>query len=378
MKAEKPWTAVYDTARAVRVQALRPFGFTERQARFLITVMAHSGSFLERQYCAFAGISRGQNSRAFVARLVDRGYATAITPGSVRRGRIYHVHHKPLYEAIGEPDDRHRKPQAIGRMVQRLMILDGVLADRDCWWMGTERDKRSYFATTRQAGGSAPEYPQIAFGRGPQKTIRYFPDKLPIGVRKRDVDHHVFLYLVTRTLPIDFRMFLLRHAELLRDLHTWTVRVLVPRPFWRAAALYKAALRDELWTPLEPHITDRLEAYFRERQRDGRHITDPSDEYLIKAVRRYGTARFASLYRGWRRMGDRILWAARSTTLRDGRERGWGACEILLLRGQYLQLTGVIDGAQCASRGAKRKSLQVGSPITHPAVDDLSPPLVAP
>ncbi len=222
MKAVEPWTAVYDSARAVRVEALRPFGFTERQARFLVTVMAHSGSFLERQYCTFAGIARGQNSRAFVARLVDRGHATAITHGSVRRGRIYHVHHKPLYEAIGEPDDRHRKSQTIRRMVQRLMILDGVMADRNCWWMGTERDKRSYFATTRQAGRSAPEYPQIAFGSGPQKTIRYFPDKLPIGVRKRDLDHHVFLYLVTRTLPIDFRMFLLRHAELLRDLHTWT------------------------------------------------------------------------------------------------------------------------------------------------------------
>jgi hypothetical protein len=35
--------------------------------------MAHSGSFLERQYCAFAGIARGQNSRDFVAALVARG-----------------------------------------------------------------------------------------------------------------------------------------------------------------------------------------------------------------------------------------------------------------------------------------------------------------
>jgi hypothetical protein len=173
-------------------------------------------------------------------------------------------------------------------------------------------------------------------------------------------------------------MFLLRHAELFRDLHTWTVRVLVPRPFWRAAALYTAALRDELWTPLDPHITDRLETYFRERQQDGGHISDPSDEYLIKAIRRYGTARFASLYRAWRRMGDRLLWAARSTTLRDGRERGWGACEIHLLRRQYLQLTGVIDGARRATRGAKRQSRQVDPPIAHPAVDDLSPPLVAP
>jgi hypothetical protein len=57
---------------------------------------------------------------------------------------------------------------------------------------------------------------------------------------------------------------LLRHAELFRMPHTWMVRVLVPRRFWKAAALYKAAL---LWTPLEPHITDRLEAYLANEQR---------------------------------------------------------------------------------------------------------------
>jgi hypothetical protein len=355
-------SAVYDSARAIRVNALRPFGLTERQARFLVTVMAHSGSFLERQYCAFAGIARGQNSRDFVAGLVARGYAMAVTHGSVRRGRIYHVHHKPLYEAIGEPDDRHRKPQTIGRMVQRLMILDGVLGDRSCWWMTPERDKRSYFATTRKMGLSAWEYPQIEFGSGPKKTIRYFPDKLPIGVQKRDLDHHVFLYLVTRTLPIDFRMFLQRHAELFRTLHSWTVRVLVPRRFWKASVLYRAALRDELWTPIEPHIGDLLETYFRERRETGGHISNPSDEFLIKAFRRYGTARFASLYRAWRRMGDPILRAASSPVLRNERQHGWGACEIQLLRGQYLQLTGLIDRTDRATRGAKQIAGEV-SPL---------------
>ena len=67
-----------------------------------MTVMVHSGCFLERQYCAFTGTVRGQNSREFIARLVARGFARAIEPGPVRRGRLYHVHHKPLYEAIGQ------------------------------------------------------------------------------------------------------------------------------------------------------------------------------------------------------------------------------------------------------------------------------------
>jgi hypothetical protein len=49
-------------------------------------------------------------------------------------------------------NNRHREPQTIGRMVQRLMILDGVLGDRHCWWMGPENGKRTFFSTTRQMG----------------------------------------------------------------------------------------------------------------------------------------------------------------------------------------------------------------------------------
>jgi hypothetical protein len=68
-----------------------------------------------------------------VARLVQRGFARAIEPGPVRRGRLYHVHHKPLYEAIAQPDNRNRRLQSIGRMDERVMILETVLSDRRCW-----------------------------------------------------------------------------------------------------------------------------------------------------------------------------------------------------------------------------------------------------
>jgi len=38
-----------------RVKRVTAFGFTERQAAFLVEVMLHSGFFLGRQYCTFAG-----------------------------------------------------------------------------------------------------------------------------------------------------------------------------------------------------------------------------------------------------------------------------------------------------------------------------------
>ena len=108
-----------DSARPERVNAVAIFGFTERQARFLVRVLVHAGVFLERQYCTFADITHGQKSHDFLAKLVGRGYATAITPGALHRGRLFHVQYKPLYEAIGEPNNRHRKPTELSALNRR-------------------------------------------------------------------------------------------------------------------------------------------------------------------------------------------------------------------------------------------------------------------
>ena len=58
---------------------------------------------------------------------------------------MFHVHYKPLWAAIGEPDNRFRKPTAQGRMIERVMLLDAVLDDRDFTWLGPSTDKRRHF-----------------------------------------------------------------------------------------------------------------------------------------------------------------------------------------------------------------------------------------
>jgi hypothetical protein len=79
----------FDSVQPARVAAVAGFGFTERQARFLVTVMVHSGVFLERQYCAFAGISHGQKSHDFAAKLTAHRFATAIAPGRLHQGACF-------------------------------------------------------------------------------------------------------------------------------------------------------------------------------------------------------------------------------------------------------------------------------------------------
>jgi hypothetical protein len=207
------WTI--DLANAQRMEAIAAFGFSERQARFLLNVLLHSGVFVERQYCSFAGIVHGQKSTDFLKTLVERRFATPIITGKLHRGRMFHVHYKPLWAAIGEPDNRFRKPTAQGRMIERVMLLDAVLDDREFTWLGPSMDKRRHFIRHLGDRLELRDYPHLLFGDGPEKTVRYFPDKLPIGMQPH-ADTHVFVYLVTRPSPMDFRMFLLRHVPLLR------------------------------------------------------------------------------------------------------------------------------------------------------------------
>jgi hypothetical protein len=321
------------------------FRFAERQARFLVNVLVFSGVFLERQYRAFTGLAHGQKTHDFLAKLVNDGYATPITPGALHRGRFYHVQFKPLYEAIGETNNRHRKPASPGRFVERLMLLDAVLADRRYGWLGTEQDKRTYFRESLEKDLPDSWYPHLTFGSGGDKTTRFFPDKMPIGVPLKGERRHVFLYLATRETPADFRVFLLRHADLLKSINEWTIRVLLPRRFRRSAALYRYAVRDAFLRPLSPREVDELDWYFRGRRGELMCPSPDRDLDIPTAAHRFGAGRFEALYRVWLQEGAHALRAMQAPILRDHLQRGWGRVEFAELPHQYLQLTPLVGNS---------------------------------
>src|SRR5207249_5077443 len=88
-----------------RVKAVAEFGFTERQARFLVTVMLHAGVCVPRQYATFAGTAYGHNVTKFFDRLVQRRFAK-VCRCVHNRAELYHVRYQPLYGAIGQPQSR--------------------------------------------------------------------------------------------------------------------------------------------------------------------------------------------------------------------------------------------------------------------------------
>jgi hypothetical protein len=231
------------------------------------------------------------------------------------------VHSKTLYAAIGEPNDRNRKPVTLARAVERLMVLDSVLGDTHLRWLGSEREKVAYFRSATSL--RSKELPHIAFGRGVVKTIRHFPDKLPIGV-SMDGRTHVFVYLVTRSTPVDYRAFLHRHAELLRALPEWEVRLLVPRHLLKATRMYEEASHEELARPLRLDDSAELRWYFRQQDQVDRGGAPEDFRRFRRACRTFRGPRYHVLYRLWKKNGDQPVNATVSPVLEDkiARRRG--------------------------------------------------------
>lgn len=323
-----------DRAQA-RINSLKMgFRFTERQARFLATVLQHSGVFMGRHSAAFAGITHGQKVHDFLERLLAARFATAFRVGHTGRTRLIHVHHKPLYAAIGDPENRNRKPLALGRAIERMMLLDAVLAEREFLWLGTERDKYAHFVMLLQGRLQNDELPRLVFRKdGHDQTVRYFPDKLPIGVEP-ETDRHVFVFLAADGSPMDFRQFLLRHAELLGALRSWTIRVLLPRERADLQDMYEGAVYDQLAHPLPLSSRDEMLASFR-RRRDGlapgRIRMDPP----APSVRIPSGPALTALYRRWLEVGNTVAIEATSSILRDALESRRGAVECVVLPRAY-------------------------------------------
>ena len=226
------------------------------------------------------------------------------------------------------------------------MLLDTVLSHPEMTWLGTERDKLAHFTPLVHHRLRREELPNLTFVSGDKKTVRYFPDKLPIGVGADG--SHVFTYLVNRSAPVDFRAFIHRHGELLRALPTWTIRLLVPNHLIEASSAYESAWREELGTPLRLSTADELRWYFEERRRmeeASSNSTLQGDARFVRAQKAFAAPRFRALYRSWLRHGPSVLDGTVSPVLSDAIARRTGQVESHVLAHQYLHLASLVTTA---------------------------------
>lgn len=324
-----------------RVHAVAAMGFTERQARFLVTVMLHAGVCVPRQYARFCGIVHGQKTRKFFAKLVRLGCATE---HDCRHNRavLYHLQRKALYRAVGEPESRFRRPLTLGHAIQRLMVLDAIVESPELVWLATTDEKLAHLTTLTRIDPA--QLPHVTTARGAEGGVRYFPERLPIGIHP--AGRGVLIYVITTAFLDDFRVFLQRHAAVLRALPVWTLRIVVPPHLEVVERLVREAVESQLLTPLPDEVIDEMRWYFEQaRAHPAPTRAGPLvdlDERFYRDRTAFAGPRFRVLYRLWREEGESVLTKVGMRALTTAVTSGSGRIEILSSGHRYRHLSPLV------------------------------------
>jgi hypothetical protein len=335
-----------------RIQAVADYGFTERQARFLVLVMRHAGLCVKRQYAVFAGIANGgEKCNAFFEKLVRRGYAVA-SACVHNRALLYHVHHKPLYHAIGDPESRYRRAVPARRAAERLMRLDMALMSPDLDWLNTRSEKVAYLkAWTAPESSEHPVETKVQDGAD---LANQFPGTFPIGIDP--TGQLLLLYLATVPWTDDFRTFLAGHTALLRVTPAWTLRLVFPQPLHRAYTDYATVVHEELESPLQADTLYDLKRYFFHRRRGTDLSTIPEQlrAFLDRCAQVFAGSRFALLYRRWLTEDDAALTAV-SPLIAEALASGRAQVECVVLPHTYQHLSPLVSHRRTRRRGVEER-----------------------
>ncbi len=279
-------------------------GFTERQARFLVLVARHAGVCVMRQYSAFGGVVFGHTTRRFFSTLDRLGWVSTYDCAR-KRARIYHVRHRELYDAIGDPESRLRRPPTVPRALERIMLLDVILREPDLVWLATPEEKMAQVSMSTSITPDA--MPQMAAPQGSYEPVRYFPDHAPIGVHRDG--RWVVVCLLTQDGKRELRTFLERHIPFLAGLSTWTLRVAIPAhmaPY--GTRLVEEAVKGLRWR-FEGQFRDDVVWYFEQRRSGGNPDSVPdNDERARRArLRQFSGIGFSALYPLWLAHGSDVF-----------------------------------------------------------------------
>jgi hypothetical protein len=334
-----------------RVHAVAKLGFTERQARFLTTVMLHGGICVRRQYARFAGTAYGHKVNVFFDKLVRRGHV--VTCDCVHnRAKLYHVHDRALYRVIGAANSRYRRPVAARAVFDRLMRLDAVIEYPELEWLPTEDEKLAFFA---DAALSCPvdrlRHVMVGGGPGPQRRVRVFSDDVLIGVEP--TGRVVFLYLVTTPFTDAVRPCLQRSGDVLRTIPAWTLKLLFPVRFSNSIDAFVAVARDELATPLRTAVVDQLRGYFEQLRSGAKSQTSAFDPCFRQLQETFSASRFRVLYRRWLTDGETAFETASSPAIGDAIACGAGRIEWTVLPIQYEHLSPLASLVRPRPRGVE-------------------------
>jgi hypothetical protein len=284
------------------LEALRVFGYTEPEARFLYIVATHSGYFVARQFLAFADTQWGKRTTNFWNKLHTQNHAR--TEHFPKSGTVYHLFSRRLYRQINRENIRNRREHEIEFIQRRIAILDFVLLNPGFQYLETEPEKISFFCDQLKVLKHFLPSKIYHGQRTSPPTVRYFVDKLPMFLGGGTSSTVVtFTYIQG---PEAHLTGFVRHLEaylpLFRQLSEFRFLYLarVDSHFERA----KERFNSLVGIPLGSDASADLLRYFQVRKawELGQYtsITEADLIYRNQAKTRFVGQRFEHLYRGWK------------------------------------------------------------------------------
>jgi hypothetical protein len=291
--------------------------YTPREAQFLQMAALHSGYFLRRQYMRFAHAGSGGAVDRFTRKVLAHGHARLSR--SCTKARLFHLCSKGFYGALGEEDNRNRRPREPFTIRQKLMGLDYVLEHGSAQFFPTERSRVGLFA---DRGIPADIMPARFFaGRNGDRTRRPFVDKQPICLMPQSGDLVHFAYIDEGVLSTaGFETWMAHYAPLFRALRSFVIVYVAGSPtfFGPARRRFDTAFGPRLFATDGPSIS-QLTAYFQDRrsveQKDFAALGRVGMDRFRAAHHRLNNAETSVLYQRWLAEGDTVLRDAAPVSL---------------------------------------------------------------
>ena len=272
-----------------RIGAIEHLGYTRREAEFVVLAALHSGYFLRRQFAP-----RGKVDDAFCRKLLINGHGKVVH--TANQTQVYHISGKPLFRALNQVDNRHRRSHESFYVRNKLMLLDYVLGTgQGPDFLATEEDKVDYFCKIRGLDHSVLPLRNYA-GRDGSKTTRYFVDKFPVRV-DRGTESVSFGYVDDGISRAGFRTWLTQIEPLIRVLGSAEI------VFVSASVGAIEPARKEFARRFSG-ASGSLEAYFQMRQEiEARGLGGRSQEALDRYrnwQRQYAGGPYNEQYAAWK------------------------------------------------------------------------------
>ena len=287
----------------IHTEALRYFGYTEEESRFLYLVATHSGYFTCQQFLQFIKTKPGKRSVAFARKVLEKKHATS--KEYIRHGRVFHLFSRNLYEAIGRENVRFRRVHSTEYIRTRLIALDFILRNQDFTYLESEEQKLAFFCTQMGIDKKILPHKRYSGAIKGDLTGRYFVDKFPMfynsGISLPPVMTFSFIDPGFESMD-SFRTHLDAYLTLFTKLSHLRFYYVATRDanFERAKKLFHGRFQ-KLWNPAAPR---GLFDYFRTRrtwdEKNYGKLSEHDVLFMNQGKERFGNPGIENLYQRWR------------------------------------------------------------------------------